>query len=62
MELAAAAPQRVGGLDLIAAHLASLDPDTAQARERLEHKLGSELASLLVAALAGRRRDQAEAA
>ena len=40
---------------LLAAHLASLDPQTVQARERLEAELGSELARKLVFALAQQR-------
>ncbi|HKT45818.1 MAG TPA: hypothetical protein VJQ85_13535 [Gaiellaceae bacterium] len=39
------------GLDRLAAHLACLDPDTERARDRLERALGSDLATLLVAAL-----------
>ena len=40
------------GARLLAAHLESLDPQAAQARERLEERLGSELARKLVFALA----------
>jgi hypothetical protein len=40
------------GRCLLAAHLESLDPETVQARERLELQLGSELARKLVFALA----------
>jgi cytochrome c553 len=40
---------------LLAAHLASLDPQAVQARERLESELGSELARKLVFALAQQR-------
>jgi hypothetical protein len=39
------------GLALLAAHCASLDPDTATARERLDGILGPELARKLVFAL-----------
>ena len=46
--------QRGAGLDLLAAHLAALDPDTTRARDRLEHEIGSDLATLLVAALSRR--------
>jgi hypothetical protein len=41
------------GIALLAAHCASLDPDTATARERLEDVLGAELARKLVFALTG---------
>ena len=51
MELAGRVSQREGGLDLLAAHLACLDPDCARARDRLELAIGSDLATLLVAAL-----------
>jgi hypothetical protein len=40
------------GARLLAAHLKSLDPQAAQARERLEVRLGDELARKLVFALA----------
>jgi hypothetical protein len=40
------------GVRLLVAHLESLDPHAAQARERLEEQLGSELAHKLVFALA----------
>ena len=40
------------GARLLAAHLESLDPQALQARERLEKRLGSELARKLVFALA----------
>lgn len=43
------------GTHLLAAHLASLDPHAAPARERLAEELGSELARMLVFALANRR-------
>jgi hypothetical protein len=51
MELAAGMSQREVGLDLLAAHLAGLDPDYEPARERLEHALGPRLAGFLVSAL-----------
>lgn len=41
----------LAGLELLAAHCASLDPDTATARERLDEALGPELARKLVFAL-----------
>jgi hypothetical protein len=40
------------GARLLAAHLESLDPQAVQARERLDGKLGHELARKLVFALA----------
>jgi hypothetical protein len=40
------------GARLLVAHLESLDPQTVQARERLEECLGNELARMLVFALA----------
>ena len=40
------------GVRLLVAHLASLDPQAVQARERLEERLGHELARKLVFALA----------
>ncbi|HEU5244647.1 MAG TPA: hypothetical protein VFU33_09610 [Gaiellaceae bacterium] len=40
------------GSRLLAAHLESLDPRAVQARERLEIRLGNELARKLVFALA----------
>jgi hypothetical protein len=43
------------GERLLAAHLASLDPEAAPARERLELELGNELARKLVFALTPRR-------
>jgi hypothetical protein len=46
------------GLARLAAHCASLDPDAPTARERLEEKLGPELARKLVFALAARERDE----
>ncbi|MFL5911217.1 MAG: hypothetical protein ACJ768_11675 [Gaiellaceae bacterium] len=46
--------QRERGLDRIAVHLAGLDPDAERARDRLERAIGSDLATLLVAALSTR--------
>ncbi len=43
--------QREAGLGRLATHLAGLDPDTVCARKRLEHRIGPDLATLLVAAL-----------
>ena len=54
MELAGRLSQRELGLDLLAAHMAGLDPDTQRARERLQEAIGSDLATLLVAALSRR--------
>ena len=51
MEQASRVTQREVGLDRLATHLACLDPDTERARDRLERELGSDLATLLVAAL-----------
>jgi hypothetical protein len=45
------------GLALLIAHCTSLDPAAPTARERLEEKLGPELARKLVFALAARQRD-----
>ncbi len=42
------------GVRLLAAHLESLDPQAASARERLEEQVGDELARKLVFALAAR--------
>lgn len=42
------------GARLLAAHLESLDPQAVPARERLEERLGNELARKLVFALAPR--------
>lgn len=53
MELAGPT-QRERGLDLIAAHLAALDLDVERARDRLEQTIGSDLTTLLVAALSKR--------
>jgi hypothetical protein len=46
------------GARLLVAHLDSLDPEAAPARERLEVQLGSELARKLVFALAPPRGDR----
>jgi hypothetical protein len=54
MELAGRLSQREVGLDLLAAHMASFDPDAERARDRLEQAIGSDLATLLVAALSRR--------
>lgn len=43
--------QREVGLDLLATHLAGLDPDHERAGERLEREIGVKLARFLVAAL-----------
>ena len=43
------------GMRLLAAHLASLDPQAVQARERLDVQLGDELARKLVFALAAHK-------
>ena len=43
--------QRQAGLDLLATHLAGLDPDHERAGERLEREIGVKLARFLVAAL-----------
>jgi hypothetical protein len=42
------------GIDLLSAHLVSLDPETPTARERLDAEVGPELAAFLVAALSAR--------
>jgi hypothetical protein len=42
------------GVELLAAHLESLDPEALKARERLDVELGTELARKLVFALASR--------
>jgi len=39
------------GLDLLSAHLVSLDPDAPTARDRLDAEVGPDLAAFLVAAL-----------
>jgi hypothetical protein len=54
MELAGRLSQREVGLDLLAAHMAGFDPDAERARDRLEQAIGSDLATLLVAALSRR--------
>jgi hypothetical protein len=54
VELAGRVSQREAGLDLLSAHLAALDPDSARARDRLEEAIGPDLATLLVAALSRR--------
>jgi hypothetical protein len=46
------------GLALLVAHCASLDPAAPTARERLEEKLGPELARKLVFALAAREHGE----
>lgn len=46
------------GEQLLFAHLESLDPRSVQARERLEARLGNELAHKLVFALAPRATDR----
>jgi hypothetical protein len=43
------------GTELLVAHLESLDPQAVQARERLEVRLGHELARKLVFALSPHR-------
>lgn len=52
----AASPDR--GLALLVAHCTSLDPAAPTARERLDEKLGPELARKLVFALAAREHDE----
>jgi hypothetical protein len=42
------------GLDLLSAHLVSLDPDAPTARDRLDAQVGADLAAFLVAALSMR--------
>lgn len=44
----------LAGIDLIAAHIAALDPDTERARDRLDVEIGPDLAKLLVAGLTRR--------
>jgi hypothetical protein len=39
------------GLDLVAAHCASLDPESLSARDRLDAAIGPDLAQMLVFAL-----------
>jgi hypothetical protein len=48
-------PSAQRGERLLVAHLGSLDPEAAPARERLELELGSELTRKLVFALTPRR-------
>jgi len=43
--------QREVGLDLLATHLAGLDPDHERARERLDRVIGPQMAQFLVGAL-----------
>jgi hypothetical protein len=50
MSVVPSSPRR-RGLELLAAHCASLDPDAPSARERLDAALGAELAKKLVFAL-----------
>ena len=54
MELAGRVSQREAGLDLLAAHLAALDPESLRARDRLKEAIGPDLATLLLAALSRR--------
>ena len=54
MESAGRLSQKEVGLDLLAVHMAGLDPDTQRARDRLQDAIGSDLATLLVAALSRR--------
>ena len=51
MELSAGNRQRQMGLDLLAAHLAGMDPDSVRAKDRLEDAIGAKLARFLVSAL-----------
>jgi hypothetical protein len=51
MEPSAGTPHKTMGLDLLATHLAALDPDHERARERLDRALGPRLAQFLVGAL-----------
>ena len=41
-------------LDLLAAHMAALDPKTERARDRLDREIGADLAKVLVAGLSAR--------
>jgi hypothetical protein len=41
-------------LDLLAAHMAALDPETERARDRLDREIGPDLARVLVAGLSKR--------
>jgi hypothetical protein len=54
MQLVPRLSQRDRRLDLLATHLAGLDPETERARDRLQAEIGSDLATLLVAALSRR--------
>jgi len=54
VELAGRVSQREAGLDLLAAHLAALDPESLRARDRLKEAIGPDLATLLLAALSRR--------
>ncbi len=51
-------PMTPRAAQLLAAHLESLDPEAVPARERLEVQLGSELARMLLFALAPHRPDR----
>jgi hypothetical protein len=46
------------GVELLAAHLDSLDPEAVTARDRLDGQLGPELARKLVFALAARTSER----
>ncbi|HEX4323407.1 MAG TPA: hypothetical protein VHZ77_02130 [Gaiellaceae bacterium] len=50
------------GVRLLVAHLESLDPQAVPARERLDERLGNELAHKLVFALAPHSSDRRRAA
>ena len=54
MDRVASPSQREQRLDLLAAHMAGLDPDTERARDRLERELGPDLTKLLVSGLSRR--------
>jgi hypothetical protein len=54
MDPAGRLSQRELALDLLAVHMAGLDPDTERARDRLGEAIGPDLATLLVAALSRR--------
>jgi hypothetical protein len=51
-------PMTHRGARLLAAHLDSLDPKAAPARERLEEELGSDLARKLLFALSPQRQNR----
>jgi hypothetical protein len=51
MDERAASGRRGRGNDLLLAHVASLDPDTRRARDRLDAALGPQLAHKLMFAL-----------